>query len=208
MWSFFLRGAVLGGVAAFQPGPFQAYLLSQTLVRGWRRSVMAAFAPLLSDGPILTLVLIVLTKLPPQLLIPLQIVGGVFLLYLAWKAFQTLNSTEPTVSVEPESSQKSVVKAALVNLLNPNPYIFWATISGPIVIEGWRNAPRFGLAFLFGFYGLMISGLVGLITLFAAAKRLDPKVNKALLAASFAALTLFGLYQLWTGLSELLSILS
>ena len=208
MWSYLIRGALLGGAAAIQPGPFQAYLLAQTLVRGWHRSVMVAFAPLVSDGPILVVVLIVLTKLPAQLLILLQITGGGFLLYLAWNAYKILKSRETTVSIEPESSQKSIVKAALVNLLNPNPYIFWATISGPIVIEGWRHDPRFGLAFLFGFYGLMICGLIGLITMFAAAKRIDPRVNNGLLAASFAALSLFGLYQLWTGLSDLISILS
>lgn len=208
MWSFFLKGALLGGAAAFQPGPFQAYLLAMTLVRGWRRTVLAAFAPLLSDGPILALVLLLLANLPPQLLVWLHIVGGAFLLYLAWNAYQTLASADPSVAAEAESGRRSILKAALVNLLNPNPYVFWATVSGPIVIEGWRRAPGFGLAFLFGFYGLMISALVGMITMFAAAKSIDTRVSKALIAVSSAAILLFGLYQLWTGLTALNAILS
>ena len=90
-----------GGYAfasAVQPGPFLAYLVSQSLTHGWRRTLPAAFAPFLSDGPIIVVVLFILTRLPAALLIYLRLAGGVFLLYLAYGAFQswrTFRTNEP-----------------------------------------------------------------------------------------------------------------
>jgi hypothetical protein len=64
MLPFFLQGLTLGFAAGAQPGPFQTYLISQTLSQGWRRAWIAAFGPLLSDGPIVALVLLVLSQIP------------------------------------------------------------------------------------------------------------------------------------------------
>ena len=61
---YLLQGLGYGGAAAAQPGPFQAYLLSQTLKNGLRSTLVAALAPLMSDGPIVLLVLLVLTQMP------------------------------------------------------------------------------------------------------------------------------------------------
>lgn len=57
------QGAVYGFAAAVQPGPFLAYLISQTLRNGWRRTLPVVLAPLLSDGPIIVLVLFVLSRI-------------------------------------------------------------------------------------------------------------------------------------------------
>jgi threonine/homoserine/homoserine lactone efflux protein len=46
--SYLVRGVALGGTAAAQPGPFQAYLLSQTLANGWGRTLVAAFIALIA----------------------------------------------------------------------------------------------------------------------------------------------------------------
>jgi len=73
--------------AAAQPGPFQAYLISQTLSNGWRRTLPAALAPLISDGPIIVLTLVVLSHVPVWFQRFLYIAGGLFILYLAYSAF-------------------------------------------------------------------------------------------------------------------------
>jgi threonine/homoserine/homoserine lactone efflux protein len=65
MWLYILQGIGYGLAAAAQPGPFQTYLISQALIKGWRRTVPAALAPLVSDGPIIALCLLVLSQLPP-----------------------------------------------------------------------------------------------------------------------------------------------
>ena len=144
MFFYLLQGLTLGFSAGVSPGPLQAYFLSQTLKMGWKRTLPAAFAPLISDGPIILLVLWVLTQTPPWLLRGLQIAGGGFILYLAWGAFQTfrrpLTSTpDPAQSAAKMGNGQTLRQATVMNLLNPNPYMFWSTTLGPIVITGGHN---------------------------------------------------------------------
>jgi threonine/homoserine/homoserine lactone efflux protein len=200
MTVLFLPGLTLGLSAAVSPGPFQAYLLSQAVQSGWRRTLPAALAPLLSDGPIIILVLFLLTQLPAGFLQFVRIGGGFFLLYLAWGAWRTFRRG-PTVARETTSVQRqSLLKAALVNTLSPGPYIFWGVLAGPIFLQGWQSAPIIGLSFMLGFYAALIGGFAGLILLFATARQLGPRVTRGLNGFSALALFLFGLYQLGQGL--------
>jgi threonine/homoserine/homoserine lactone efflux protein len=206
LFFYLSQGLVLGGTAAAQPGPFQAYLLSQTLRNGWRRTLIATFAPLISDGPIVFLVLLILTQTPAWFLNLLRILGGFFLLYLARGAYLAFRSAGP---LQPDTAgpvQQSLFQAALLNALNPNPYIFWGTIAGPILIEGWRHSPASGLGFLLGFYGTLIGGFMAFVLLFAIAGRLDPGASRILSGASALLLLLFGLYQLWLGTNVMIGI--
>jgi threonine/homoserine/homoserine lactone efflux protein len=199
--AYFLRGLALGLPAAVTPGPLQAFLLSQTLKNGWRRTLPAALAPLLSDGPIVALVVLVLTQLPPLFLRAIQIAGGLFILYLAWQTFRaTRQPAQPETVVEQPSSRQSLGQAALMNLLNPNPYIFWSIAAGPALLAGWRESAGHGLSFLLGFYGTLIGGFAGLILLFGVTQRIDPRLSRALAYLAVVALLLFGLDQLARGL--------
>ena len=201
MLIYLSQGLVLGGTAAAQPGPLQAYLLSQTMKNGWRRTLPAAFAPLISDLPIVLLVLLVLTQTPEWSLQLLRILGGIFLLYLAYGAYKSYR-TAVTATPQPlESTQQGMLKAALMNLLSPNPYIFWATIAGPILIAGWKQSPSSGIGFVLGFYLTLVGGFVAFIILFALTKHLDARLSRLLSGLSALALLFFALYQLWQGLS-------
>lgn len=200
MLTYLSQGILLGLAAAAQPGPLQAFLLSFVLRDGWRRTLPAAFAPLISDGPIVALVLLVLTQVPPWFLSVLQVAGGLFLLYLGWSAYRAARTPREIPTGERPATIASVGQAAMMNALSPAPYIFWATIAGPILIEGWRQAPALGISFMAGFYVALIGGLMALILLFAAAGGIDPRLNRILGFASAAALILFGLYQLLQGL--------
>ena len=53
---------------------------------------------------------------------------------------------------------------------------------------------------LAGFYTVMISSMIGMIFLFAAAKKLGSKVQKILIGVSSLALAFFGLYQILVGI--------
>ena len=86
VWGYLLQGLGLGLTAAAQPGPFQAYIISESLSRGWRRALPAALAPLLSDGPIILIAILLLTRLPAGWERILNLLGGLFVLYLAWGA--------------------------------------------------------------------------------------------------------------------------
>ncbi len=83
MLSYLLLGSGFAFAAAIQPGPLQAYLLSSVAQRGWKRTLPAALSPLLSDGPIILIVLLILTRLPDSAARLLQAAGGLLLLYFA-----------------------------------------------------------------------------------------------------------------------------
>lgn len=202
MFVYLSQGLILGGTAAAQPGPLLAYLLSQTVRNGWRRTLPAAFAPIISDGPIVLLVILVLTHTPDWSLHVLRVIGGIFLLYLALRAFKSYRTAVTTTQPKLESSHKGLLNASLMNLLSPNPYIFWATIAGPIFIAGWRQAPGNGVSFVLGFYLTLIGGFIAFIALFALTKRLDRRVSRFLSGFSVLALLLFGIYQIWQGMIQ------
>lgn len=203
MLSYLLQGFLLGEAAAVQPGPLQAYLLSIASSSGWRRAVPVTFAPLLSDGPILILVLIVLTSLPEFWLDLLRVGGGLFLIYLAYGAYQSFRQVLQLESAAPLAAGQSLLKASLINLLNPNPYIFWTTIGGPIMIEAWREDPLLGIGFLVGFYGGLIGGLLVLAVVFSVTGGIDIRLKRFLIGASAIVLLVYGLIQIVRGLMNL-----
>ena len=208
MFFYFLRGATLGLSAMATPGPFQAFLLSQTLKNGWQRTLPAALAPLISDGPIIALVLLVLTQTPNWFLSVLQVLGGLFIFYLARGALLAARRADSMLPTPAEASRQSFLKGVLMNALSPGPYIFWGILAGPIVIEGWRQSPALGLSFVLGFYSTLIGGFAGLIILFGTASQLGPRVTKILMVGSAVALFGFGLYQFVTGIQTLFAVVS
>ena len=151
---YIAQGLGYGFSAAVQPGPFQTFLLSQTLKRGWRRALPVALAPLLSDGPIIALRLFVLSQLAAWLEKALHVAGGLFILYLAWGAYRSWRSYRGEIAAQ--SGTRNVLQAAAMNALSPGPYIYWGTVTGPILVRGWRERPVNGIAFLAGFYLAMV----------------------------------------------------
>src|SRR6185369_9991113 len=176
MWFYILQGVVYGFAAAAQPGPLQTYIISQAITKGWKKSIPAAFAPLVSDGPIIILCLLVLRQLPDSFKQILYIAGGSFVLYLAYGAYRTWQTFDTNLSITESSAGQSVLKAALVNLLAPGAYIFWSLVTGPILIAGWRETPIFGVTFMLGFYITFITCLMVLIFIFGTMQNLGQKV--------------------------------
>jgi threonine/homoserine/homoserine lactone efflux protein len=199
MLSYVLQGLLLGSAAAFQPGPLQAYLILQSLKHG-RRVLVYALVPLLSDLPIIAAVLFILAVLPPAWVIGLRLIGGLFLLYLAGGAIRTARRLADTAEGEPPSHQRGLFRAVMINLLNPNPYLFWSTVAGPILITGWRIAPAYGLAMLATFYGIMVAINAAIILVVSTTRQWDLQLRKWLMILSAIGLGFFGLYQLWLGI--------
>lgn len=198
MWMYLLQGLGFGLAAASQPGPLQTYLITQALARGWKKSLVNALAPLVSDGPIILLCVSILRQVPDWFQRFLYLGGGAFILYLAYGAFKSWRDFDVNAP-RPQSKISGLPKAAMVNALAPGAYIFWTLVTGPILVRGWREAPAHGIVFLTGFYTAMVGTLTAIIIVFGAASNLGPKVNRALLGVSSLALFGFGLYQLWRG---------
>jgi len=195
MFTYALLGATYGFAAVVQPGPLQAYLLSQAAAHGWRRTLPAALSPLLSDGPVILITALILSRVPGWLAQWLRVAGGVFVLYLAWQAWR---AGRRRAALQPVSAPRTLLQATAVNLFNPNPWISWSLVLGPLLVAAWRETPANGLALLSGFYGVMVVGLAATILLFGIAGKLGPGVNRVLAVVSAAALTVFGGYLLWS----------
>lgn len=200
---YLILGITFGFAAAVQPGPLQTFLISRTLDHGWRQTLPAACAPLISDIPIVILVLLILNNVPLWVENVLHFAGGFFVLFLAWGAFKSFRnySLQPTAPLK--SARRNFIDAVVVNLLNPNPYLAWSLVMGPLFWQGWREAPGHGIGLLAGFYGAVVLTTAGIILLFATVRRFGPKVSRILLGISAVALAGFGCYQLWLGAAAL-----
>jgi threonine/homoserine/homoserine lactone efflux protein len=206
MMIYVLQGAALALSATIMPGPFQAFLLSKALRNGWRRTLPAAFAPIATDGPIIVLVLLVLTRMPQRLLDLLHIAGGLFILYIAKGMMTVLKPTEILAEPPPNAARQSFFQAIAINALNPNPYIFWTMVGGPIILSGWRESAGLGIGFIVGFFGTFVIGLSILIVVFATAGKINPRANTILSVIAAVALFGFGVYQIGIGIRAVLPV--
>ena len=200
MISYIILGATYAFAAAVQPGQFQTFIISQTLKNGWKKTLPAAFAPILSDGPIIVLVLFILTNVPTGFLQVLQICGGLLLLYLAYNSFKSFREYNPDKKPADDKSDKTLLKAVLVNAINPAPYIGWNLIMGPLFLKGYSETPANGISLLISFYSVLVISQMGIIILFGFARNLGPKVTHITLGIASIALAGFGIYQLLMGI--------
>ena len=200
MVNYLIFGITYAFACVVQPGPFQAFLFSQSITNGWRKTLPLVFAPLISDLPVIILVLLVLTNMPGDVLRIIQCFGGVFLLYLAFGAYKTWRKFDLTVNLDVNPKQ-NIFKAVLINLLNPNPYLGWSLVMGPLLIKGWNEDSSNAIVLLISFYGSFVIYSIGMIALFAAARNLGPRVSRVSVGISVVAFASFGFYQLWSGIS-------
>jgi threonine/homoserine/homoserine lactone efflux protein len=203
MLPYVVFGASYGLAAAVQPGQLQAYLVSRAISHGWRRTLPAALAPLLSDVPPITLVLLVLSRVPPVFLDALRLVGGCFLLYLAFGALRASSPGSSAGRTGDRTPRRTFFEAVGVNVFNPNPYLAWALVLGPLLLQAWGESAAAGAALLAAFYTTLVGGSAATVVLFAMARSLGPRVSRPLAFVSAAALAAFGVYQLWVGIAGL-----
>ena len=203
---YYLQAVTLGFSAAAMPGPFQAFLIETAARRGHRAAALAALAPLLSDGPIILVATLLLSRLPAWCLPLLRIVGGAYVLYLGLAAFRAWRTELSNVDASQPSqlSQASAIQAATINLLNPGVYLYWGTVSGPLLIEGWQHHPASGLAFLALFYGVMLLASQALVLGVAKLASASGRITRAIQALSVLLMFVFAGIYLWQGVTALL----
>ena len=183
----------LGFTAGISPGPLLTLVLTSTLERGFGAGARVAIAPALTDGPILAIALFVLKDLPAAWLAGLTLLGGLFVI---WIGLQTLRSARGELRLEGAPAGGAALdlrRGALVNLLNPQPWIFWLSVGGPLLVGAWRQTPALAVGFLAIFYALLIGCKVVLAALTAAGRRfLTGRWYRILLAASGLLLIALG----------------
>ena len=154
MIGFLSAGVALGLYAGFSPGPLIALVISQAIKHGPKEGVKVAFAPLLTDFPILLVSTFLLIRLSnyEMILGVVSILGAVFLVYLAYTSFRT-RGVEVNMD---EEVPHSFIRGAMVNALSPNPYVFWITIGAPMIIKGFAESYIASLLFVGSFLGCLV----------------------------------------------------
>lgn len=187
--------------AGVQPGPLQAFLFSRVAAIGWRKTLPATLAPVISDGPIVVAALFLVGQLSMRTQSILQMAGGLVLFYFAWG---TLRQLWREKSVEgPPSTPRTMVEAVVVNLLNPHPYLGWTLILGPAVLVAWERHPSHAVALVVAFYVTLVATLAGFVLLFGTAGRLGDAAQRKVLGVSGSILAVLGLYLLVGGIIAL-----
>jgi threonine/homoserine/homoserine lactone efflux protein len=191
-----LIGSGFAFVAAVQPGPLQAFLLSSVAQKGWKRTLPASMSPLLSDGPIALLVLFLLNRISKEMYGILQATGGFLLLYFAWAGYRQWKQFEATELNTHKTMPRTLLQAAMVNILNPNPYLGWSLVLGPAFLTAWHQHPLNAVVLIIAFYTTMLIVLACIIFLFGATRLLSLKGRRVLILVSAGILAGMGVYQL------------
>ena len=205
MFYFVSQGVSIAFAAGAQPGPFTSFLIGRTLATGWRKSIILALTPLVTDVPIILVAVVVLKQFPPELIRGIQLVGGLYLLWIAygsWRQYRAGKASfKPEANApEGESTAKTLAQGAVMGWVSPGPYIFWATINGPLLIQGLNESVGMGIAFLLAFYGTFIGILSVYVLVFDRLRRIDERVTRGIFLLTLIVMVLFGLRLIGQGL--------
>ena len=195
MIAYLSAGVVLGLSAGLAPGPLLALVLSQTIRHGPKEGAKVAFAPLITDFPIMFVSTWLLASFSNYnaVLAVVSIVGGIFLVYLAYESLRTDGVKVKMDGVAP----KSILRGTIANALNPHPYLFWMTVGASTILKGWAESVLLPVMFIGSFYVCLIGSKVLLAVLAGKSRqflsgRAYIFINRALGLAIFAfAIILF-----------------
>ena len=157
---FLISGIILGLAAGLSPGPLLALVFSETLRHGKREGIKIAFAPIISDLPVIILVFLTLSRLAgyDYIIGAITLLGACYLFYLGVENLKARISDSMPEAKNVKSD--ALVRGVIANLLNPHPYIFWLFIGGPVVFKSVDTDISAAAFFLFGFYGMLVGSKV------------------------------------------------
>ncbi|MBC7308799.1 MAG: LysE family transporter [Actinomycetales bacterium] len=190
-----LLGLSLGAGAGISPGPLLVLVVTAAVRGGRRAGVLAALAPLVSDAVVIVGVLVVLQQLPDQALAVLAVAGGLFLLWTAWVTIREAKDAQLESSTRDERrlGWQALRSAAVLNVLSPHPWLFWATVLGPLTLQTWRDSPAGAIWLVLGFYVAIVGAKAVIAVAVAGGRsRLTDRIYRRVLVAAGVLLALVG----------------
>lgn len=206
MFQLIAPAIYLGATATIMPGPLQTYVINTALAHGWRKSLLLGFTPLLADIPIMIIVLFVAQQFSPDLLRALNILGGVFILFLAYSGFKSYRQGatiggSARDAVEPTSAAKILGRGILINALSPVPLIFWSTLHAPNILRASSASIWTSVLYIAAFYGVFFAGITLFVLAFDRVRHLNPRFTRLLILITIVVLALFGVALIYQGLT-------
>ena len=198
-----LAGITLGIVEGVKPGPLLTTVIKETLTNGFKGGIRAASAPLFTDGPLILFSIFMAGYIADQPLLfgGIAVLGSIFLTRMGMECF---NPEIPDIGATNVDLTQSLKKGILTNLLNPNAYIFWILIGGPLMATATDSEPTapfvYATSFLFSIVLVKIT-----IAYFFSKAQVNLSSDRYLLILKicgfamfiFAGSFLFKAYDLW-----------
>jgi len=157
---FLISGMIFGLAAGTSPGPVLALVFSETVKYGRKEGVKIAISPLITDLPIVLFVLLILSNLMKYSFVigAISLFGAFYLIYLG---FENLRVKIDVFDVE-FAKEDALKRGVIANFLNPNPYLFWLSIGGPMIFASLDIHISATVLFILGFYSLLIGSNIGI----------------------------------------------
>lgn len=195
---FALVALTFGLVAGLKPGPLGVYVIHQTMSQSNRQGMLASMAPLITDGPIILLALVLTLAVDDisWFISGISIVGGIYLASIAYKIFSAPSSINPSGTQDSKGSLGTAVK---INLLNPSPYLFWLTIGSSYILMG--TVLDGGIFISCALFSLCATKYIVAISIKSLGKRFNPRVYSTILRSLSFPLLIFSVQLLYTGIS-------
>jgi threonine/homoserine/homoserine lactone efflux protein len=205
-----LSAGVLFGLAlAAPPGPMNAVIAEESVLRGWLAGFKAGLGAMTADAVFLGLALVGVVaaiESMPTLQSVMVGVGGVLMLYFAYGAAR--GAHESFQAAETPEDSRGFSKAFVLALTNPYQILFWVTagtalltpgtvdvlsyaseaLAGVVVVETGSPVLLVGL---FGGIGIWVTGFPATLT--AARQRME-SLAPAIAYGSAVVLAGFGVY--------------
>ena len=130
--SLAIAGATLGIVEGIKPGPLLTMVIRETLSGGLRAGLWTAAAPIFTDGPLVIFSLFAAAWIAtnPSVLLAITLAGAIFLAQMGYECF---GLDPPNMDEDAPPPTGSFLRGVITNLLNPNVYVFWFLIGGPLM---------------------------------------------------------------------------
>ena len=202
MISALTTGILFGLSSGLAPGPLLALVLTQTLKHDAKEGMKVAVAPLLTDLPVILVSVFILTRFLTyrSILGGISLVGGLYVLYLAYESVKTKLLSIPVSETDPHSFRKGW----LVNTLSPHPYLFWITVGAPFILKSGEQGLLPPVMFVLSFYLLLVGSKMLLALLIGKSRSfLTHSTYLWVMRGLGVMLALFGIFLLRDGFTLL-----
>ena len=214
-----LAGMVFGLAIAAPPGPMNAVIAEESVLRGWFSGVWAGLGAMAADACFFVLAVVgvvaVVERVPAVRGVAFAL-GGLLMLYFAYGAARGANDEHEEVT----SERRGFAKAFALAITNPYQVVFWLTIGVGMLEPGTIDvlAPLSGdlagvlvvstgsPALVVGFFAGIAVWIVGFPTTLVAAERRLTGVGSTVAYASALVLAGFGVAFLGEALAMVSSL--
>jgi len=151
---YLIVGILLGFVAAIPLGPVNAFVISQTMKRDFLHGFLAGVTAAVLDAIYCLIALFgfsLVTDNIEKYQIPLKIVAGLVMLFIAWRLYLTSKKpVQPKLkNISTSFSPRPLLGVLLLYVSNPALYAFWIWAASWATGHGWIREAGHGPYFLF-----------------------------------------------------------